>query len=142
MIMILGPKVTGQGHGALVIENGFQTITDCNPPMMLKLYTPAPCESRMCLIDFGVKGLGLLGIEISQECSMFIQRVFETLFFCIFDAPFTCITIQFIRKFLYFDTTYQGLPWLLAYMRQFSHFRIIHGRFQIPMRYNQSLTEN
>ena len=43
----------GQGHGALVFENGFRTIIDCNPPM--KLHTPAPYESRMCPIDFGVK---------------------------------------------------------------------------------------
>ena len=49
--------------------------------MMMKRQTPAPYESRMCLIDFGVKGLGLLGIEISHGCSMFIQRVFATWLF-------------------------------------------------------------
>ena len=94
--------VKGQGHGALMIENGFWTITDpvinlwswkfihllpmsqgctlfifgwkgqrsrslktgdwkrfpdqnwlCNPPMIMKLHTLAPYESRMCPIDFG-----------------------------------------------------------------------------------------
>ena len=53
----------------------------CNPPMIMKLHTPSPYESRMWLIDCGVKGLGLLGIEISQGCSMFIQRVFVTRLF-------------------------------------------------------------
>ena len=76
-----------QGHGALVIENGFQTITYSNSPMMLKLHTPVPYESRMCLMDFGVKGLGLLGIEISQGCSMFIQRVFATRLFAFLKNP-------------------------------------------------------
>ena len=30
----------------------------CNPPMIMKLHTLAPHESRMCPIDFGVKGQG------------------------------------------------------------------------------------
>ena len=50
----------------------------------------------MCLIDFGVKGLGLLGIENSQGCSMFIQRDFAAICdcaFCIFDAPFVLTLI-------------------------------------------------
>ena len=179
-LLISGPK--GQGHGLIVIENGVRTITDSvirlwswnfihllpmsqgcvllilrsrswetddwkqfpdydwlyNLPMIMKLHTPAPFESRscgdrvvkllacgargpgldsrplhlnfqrlvisclqvaiwlkyrwnrrkssiqptnkryesrMCLIDFGVKGLGLLGIE----SSMFIQSVFASL---------------------------------------------------------------
>ena len=49
--------------------------------MIMKLHTPAPYESRMCLIVFGVKRFGLFEIENSQECSMFIQRVFATRLF-------------------------------------------------------------
>ena len=52
-----------------------------NPPMIMKLHTPAPYESKMCLIDFGLKGLGLLRIEIIQGCSMLIQRIFATRIF-------------------------------------------------------------
>ena len=56
VLLILGSK--GQGHGLSMFENGFRTITDCNPPMIMKLHTLAPHESRMCPIDFGVKGQG------------------------------------------------------------------------------------
>ena len=53
----------------------------------MKLHTPAPYESRMCLNDLEVKGLGLLGIENSQGCSMLIQRVFATRIFASLMQP-------------------------------------------------------
>ena len=46
----------------------------CNQAMITKLHTSAPYESRMCLIDFGVKDFGLLGITNGQGWSMLIQR--------------------------------------------------------------------
>ena len=50
----------------------------------------------MCLIDFGVKSLGLLGIEISQGCSMFIQRVFATRLFASLMHPLLVYPTAFI----------------------------------------------
>ena len=49
----------------------------------------------MCLIDFGVKGLGLLGIEIRQGCSMFIQRVFATRLFASLMHPLLVVSACF-----------------------------------------------
>ena len=106
-------EVKGQGHGAMMIENGFRAITDtvihlwswnfirllpwvkdvpywfrgqrsrswgisdwkqfldhnwlCNPPIIMKLHTPAPYESRMCLINFGVKVLGYFVMKIVKD---------------------------------------------------------------------------
>ena len=57
--------------------------------MIMKRHTLVPYESRMCLIEFGVKGLRLLGIEISQGCSMFIQRIFATRLFASLMHPCT-----------------------------------------------------
>ena len=51
-----------EGHGALMIENGFQTITDSNQPMIMKLHILAPLESRMCPIDISVKSSRSWGI--------------------------------------------------------------------------------
>ena len=59
----LGQKVKGQGFGTLYIENGFWTITDSNPPMIMKLHTLTPHESRMCPIDFRVKRSRSWGID-------------------------------------------------------------------------------
>ena len=49
----------------------------------MKLHTSAPYKSRMCPIDFWVKGHALLGIDNSQGCSTFIQRVFATRLFAL-----------------------------------------------------------
>ena len=67
--------------------------------MIMKLHTPAPYESRMCLIDFGVKGLELLGIENIPGCSMFIQRVFATGLFASLMHPLLLIeTFKYEQK--------------------------------------------
>ena len=78
-ILISGSKVKFMGNSdwKWFLDHNWH----CNPPMIMKLHTPATCESRMCLIDFGVKSLGLLGIENSRGCSMLIQRVFATRLF-------------------------------------------------------------
>ena len=68
-----------------------------NPPMIMKLHTPATYESKMCLIDFWVKGIVLLGIEIIQGCSMFIQRIFATLLFASLMHPLLVFFFLFHR---------------------------------------------
>ena len=50
----LGVKISNvKAMEHLVIENGFQAITDA--PMIMKLHTLAFHESGMCFIDFGAK---------------------------------------------------------------------------------------
>ena len=55
-LLILGSK--GQRSRSWII-NVWKWFPDhnwlCNPPMIMKLHTLAPHESRMCPIDFGVK---------------------------------------------------------------------------------------
>ena len=45
-------KVKGQGHNALITENGL--LHNCFPftPIIMKLHTKTPHESRICPIDF------------------------------------------------------------------------------------------
>ena len=78
----------------------------CNPyPLMImKLHTPSPYKWRMCLIDFGVQGLWLLGIENSKGCSMLIQRVFATRLYASLIQPlqFTCNFIICIADLIWF----------------------------------------
>ena len=47
-----------KGHWAFIIENGFPTLADCNPPMVLKLQALTPYKSKVCPIDFGSKCQG------------------------------------------------------------------------------------
>ena len=58
-LLILGSK--GQRSRSWIIDV-WKWFPDhnwlCNPPMIMKLHTLAPHESRMCPIDFGVKGQG------------------------------------------------------------------------------------
>ena len=58
-LLILGSK--GQRSRSWII-NVWKWFPDhnwlCNPPMIMKLHTLAPHESRMCPIDFEVKGQG------------------------------------------------------------------------------------
>ena len=57
-LLILGSKVKFMG-----IKDWKRFLDHnwlCNPPMIMKRHTLVLYESRMCLIDFWVKGLGLL----------------------------------------------------------------------------------
>ena len=97
-LLILGSK--GQGHNALITENGLWCIIAFPLHVLSWNFTQRPHVSRMCPFDFGIQGQSALITENGWRCiiafplHLFIHRLPVSLYI------------------YYHETSYNDCPWL------------------------------